>query len=110
MLFNGVLRPKLFNILFASCFLIILIFFLLPHIAQFDNVIALSLLVFETLGFIFSVFFYTLNAKIALFYILYFKMLLITSLRLITSSMPIFLSSSIRLIFSVSLHHSNAFF
>ena len=41
---------------------------LLPYIKHVDNSIVLLLLVFETLGFIFSVFFYTLNNTIALFY------------------------------------------
>ena len=41
---------------------------LLPHIKHVDNSIVLLLLAFETLGFIFSVFFYTLNNMIALFY------------------------------------------
>ena len=58
MLFNGVLRPKLINISLA-CFLINLDF-LLPHTAHFGNIIVLPLLVFETFGFILSVFFYTL--------------------------------------------------
>ena len=55
-LFNDVLIPKLLNILLASCFLINLDF-LLPHIAHFDNIFILPLLAFETLGFMFSVFF-----------------------------------------------------
>ena len=55
-LLNGVLRLKLLNIPLASCFSINFDF-LLPHIAHFDNIIVLSLLVFETLGFIPSVFF-----------------------------------------------------
>ena len=86
-----VLRPKLLNIPLASCFLINLDF-LLPHIAHFDNIIVLPLLGFETLGFIFSVCF--LHFK--LFYILDFKLLLINSLRLITSSMPFLLRYSIK--------------
>ena len=49
-LLNGVLTPKLLNSPFASWFSINLDF-LLPHVAHFDNVIALSLLVLETLGF-----------------------------------------------------------
>ena len=56
-LLNGVLIPKLLNNLFASCFLVNFDFLLL-HIAQFDNIIVLSLLVFETFVFIFSVFFF----------------------------------------------------
>ena len=53
-LLNGVLIPKLLNSPFASLFLINLDF-LLQHIAHFDNTIVLSLLVFETLEFMFSV-------------------------------------------------------
>ena len=59
-LLNGVLLPKLLNSLFASWFLINLDF-LLPHIAHFDNIIDLPLLVLEIFGFMFLVFFYTLN-------------------------------------------------
>ena len=55
MLFNGVLRPTLLNIPFASCPFINLDF-LLPHIAHFDNSIVLPLLVFRALGFILSVY------------------------------------------------------
>ena len=54
-LLNGVLRPKLLNSHFASYFLINLDF-LLPHMAHFDNIIVLPLLVFETLGFMFSIY------------------------------------------------------
>ena len=53
-LLNGVLIPNLFNNLFASWFLINLDY-LLPHIAHFDNIITLPLLVLETCGFIFFV-------------------------------------------------------
>ena len=67
-LFKRVLIPTLLNIPLASCFLINFDF-LQPHIAHFDNIIVLPLLVFETLGLMLSVFFYTLNNKIALFYI-----------------------------------------
>ena len=67
-LHSPVLKPRLVNIPLASCFLINLDF-LLPHIAHFDNIIVLPLIVFETLGLMFSVFFFTLNNKIALFYI-----------------------------------------
>ena len=49
-LLNGVLRAKFFNIPLASYFLINLELLLL-HIAHFDNIIVLSFLVFETLGF-----------------------------------------------------------
>ena len=67
-LFNGVLRPKLIHIPISSCFLINLDF-LRPHIAHFDNIIVLPLLVFETLGFLyFLYFFYTLTNKMALFH------------------------------------------
>ena len=56
-LLNSVLRPKLLNIPFASCFLINLDFLVL-HIAHFDNIIVLPLVVFETLGLMFSVYFF----------------------------------------------------
>ena len=49
---NGVLIPNLHNNPFASGFLIN-INFLLPHIAHFDNIITLPLLVLETSEFIF---------------------------------------------------------
>ena len=45
---NRILRLKLRNNLFASCFLLNLDF-LLPHIAQFDHMINLPLLVPEIL-------------------------------------------------------------
>ena len=64
---NGILRPKLLNIPLASCFLINLDF-LLPHIAHFDNIIFLRLLVFETLRSMLSVFFLPLSNKMTLFY------------------------------------------
>ena len=53
---NGVLIPNLLNSPFASWCLINLDF-LLPHIAHFDNIIALPLLVLEIFGSMFSVFF-----------------------------------------------------
>ena len=53
-LLKGVLIPNLLNNPIASCFLINLDF-LLPHIAHFDYIIILPLLVLETCGFIFSV-------------------------------------------------------
>ena len=56
-LFNDVLRSKLLKFSLPFCFLMSLDF-LLSHITHFDNV-ALLLLVFITLGFILSVFFYT---------------------------------------------------
>ena len=65
---SGHSRPKLLNIPLASDFLINLDFLVSPHVTHFDNNIVLSLLVFETLGLMFSVFFYTLNNMITLFY------------------------------------------
>ena len=59
---------RLLNNPFACCSLINFDF-LLPHMAHFDNIIVLPLVVFETLGFMLSVFFYTLNNRIASFYI-----------------------------------------
>ena len=56
---NGVLRHKLLNNFFASCALVNFAFSV-PHIPHFDNSI-LPLLVFETLGFQFFTFLYTLN-------------------------------------------------
>ena len=67
-LFKGVLIPKLLNNPFASCFLINF-YFLLPHMAHFDNIIVLPLLVAETFGSILPVFFCTLNNKTTLFFI-----------------------------------------
>ena len=67
-LLKGVLIPKLLSNSFASCSLINFDF-LLPHRAHFDNTIVLPLLVFETLGFMPSVFFCTLDDKMKLFYI-----------------------------------------
>ena len=55
-LLNGVLTPNLLNSPFASWFLINLDF-LLPHVAYFDNIIPLPLLVLEISGSMFSVFF-----------------------------------------------------
>ena len=55
-LLNGVLIPNLLNNPFASCFLIKLEF-LLPHITHFDNITILPLLVLETCGFMFFVYF-----------------------------------------------------
>ena len=65
---NGVLRTKMLNTLLPACFLINLDFLQL-HIAHFDNSIVLPLLVFKTFGFMFSLFFHTLNKKMTLFYI-----------------------------------------
>ena len=53
---NDHLIPRLLSNLFASCFLINFDF-LVPHIAQFDNIIVLPLLVDEIVGFMFSVYF-----------------------------------------------------
>ena len=87
-LFNDVLRPKILNILFVSCVLVNPGFLLL-YIAHFDNRIVLSSLVFETLGFMLSVYFlfvfYTLNSEMTLFYIWDFKLLLIISMHLVIS-------------------------
>ena len=55
-LLTGVLIPSLRNNPFASCCLINFDF-LLPHIAHFDNIIILPLLVLETCGFIFFIYF-----------------------------------------------------
>ena len=93
-LLNGVLIPKLLNNPFAFCFLINFDS-LLSHIAQFDNIIVLLLMVHEIFGFMFSVFFYTLNNKKTLFYNYEFC--------LIISSMPFLLPSSIKFFFSVSI-------
>ena len=57
-LLNGVLVPNLLNNPFASWCLINLDF-LLPHIANFDNIITLPLIAFKTFGSMFSVFFFT---------------------------------------------------
>ena len=56
-LLNGVLIPNLLNNPFFSCFLINLDF-LIPHIADFDNIITLPLLLAETFGSMFSVVFF----------------------------------------------------
>ena len=53
-LLKGVLIRKLLNNPFASCSLINFDF-LLQHIAHFDHIIVLPLVVFETLGFMPSV-------------------------------------------------------
>ena len=71
-LLNGVLIPKLLNSPFAS-WLLINLDFLLPHIAHFDDIIALPLLVLEIFGSMFSVSFYTLNNTISFYmFIIYF--------------------------------------
>ena len=64
---KGVLIPRLLNNPFASCFLINFDF-LLPHIARFDNIIVLPLITADICGLMFSVFFCTLDNKIAVFY------------------------------------------
>ena len=58
--------PKLLSNPFACCSLINFDFLRL-HIAHFDKIIVLPLVVFKTFGFMLSVFFYTLNNMIALF-------------------------------------------
>ena len=91
-LLNGVLIPKLLNSPFVSWFLINLDF-LLPHITHFDNTIVLPLLVFETLVFMFSVSFLHFKQYDLIFIltcICYFDVLLIISLHLINSLIPIF--------------------
>ena len=67
-LLNGVLISNLLNNPFASWFLINLDF-LPPHIAQFDKIIALPLLVLKVFGSMFSVFSYTLNNMIPFLYV-----------------------------------------
>ena len=59
-LLNGILRPKLLNIHFDSCSFINFDF-LLPHTTHIDDNVVLPLLIFETLGFRFFIFFCTLN-------------------------------------------------
>ena len=50
--------------------------FILPHIAHFDNIITLTLLLAETFGSMFSVFFYTLNNMISFYtYALFIKIM-----------------------------------
>ena len=56
-LFNGVLIPKLLNNTFAHCSLKNFDF-LLPHMAHFDKIIVLPLVVIEAFGFMLSVFFF----------------------------------------------------
>ena len=67
-LLNGVLIPNLLNNPFASCLLINLDFLLL-HIAHFDNIITLPLLVLETRGFIFLVCFLHFKQYYSILYI-----------------------------------------
>ena len=77
-LLNGVLIPNLLNNPLASWCLINL-HFLLRHIAHFDNVITLPLLLAKTFGFMFSVLFYILNNMIPLctyaLFVKYFKII-----------------------------------
>ena len=56
------------DILFASCFLIKL-YFLLLHIGHFDNIIILPLLVLETCGFMFFVYFLQFKQYDSILYI-----------------------------------------
>ena len=93
-LLNGVLKPKLPNNLFTSCFSINFDF-ILAHIAQFDNIIVLSLLVPKIFGLCFLYFFCTLNNKITLLYTYAFYLIIL--------SIPFLLLSSIKLFFPVSL-------
>ena len=59
---NGVLRSKLLNIPFASCYFINFDF-LLPHAGHFDDNIVSPLLVFENFGFMFSAFFFSILSQ-----------------------------------------------
>ena len=56
---NGVFITKLVNNSLAF-FSLMNLDFLMRHIAHFDNSVVLSLLLFERLGFMFSVFFFIL--------------------------------------------------
>ena len=67
-LLKGVLIPKLLYIPFASCFLINLDFLLLD-IAHFDIIISLPLLVLDTWGFTFFVYFLHLKSMIPFLYL-----------------------------------------
>ena len=69
-LLNGVLIPKLLNRLFASWFFINFDF-LLPHIAHFDNIIALPLLVLEMFGSMFSVSFLHFKQYVFILYVIH---------------------------------------
>ena len=69
-LLNGVLIPELLNSPFASGFSINLDF-LLPHIAHFDNVIALPLLVLEIFGSMFSVSFLHFKQYVFVLYVIH---------------------------------------
>ena len=67
-LFNGVLTRKLPSIPLTSYFFLINFDSLVPHIAPFNDIIVLSLLVLELLDLCFLYVFYTLKNKITLFY------------------------------------------
>ena len=92
--------------------------FLLPNFAHFHNIITLLLLVFETLEVILPV--NVLHFKqydfifICKYHVYGFKLLLIISLRLITSLIPFFFAffnqDNFRCIAPLTIHHSNAFF
>ena len=69
-LLNGVLIPNLLNNPFASCLLINLNF-LLPHIAHFDNITNLPLLVLDICRSIFLYVSYTLSNTILFFINMY---------------------------------------
>ena len=66
-LLNGVLTPNLLNNPFASCLLINLDLLLL-HISHFYNIINLPLLVLETCGFMFFVYFLHFKQYDSIFY------------------------------------------
>ena len=65
-LLKGVLIPNLLNNSFASCFLIDL-YFLLPHIAHFDNIIILLLLTVKRVDLYFLYVFYILKNMIPIY-------------------------------------------
>ena len=65
-LLKGVLIPNLLNNPFASCFLIDL-YFLLPHIAHFDNIIILLLLTVKRVDLYFLYVFYILKNMIPIY-------------------------------------------
>ena len=65
-LLKGVCNPKLLKLLKK---ILIKLAFLLLHTARFDERWIFSLFVFVARGFFISVFFYTSNSLVALFYI-----------------------------------------
>ena len=65
-LLKGVLIPNLLNNPFASCFLIDL-YFLLPHIAHFDNIIILLLLTVKRVDLYFLYVIYILKNMIPIY-------------------------------------------